>query len=67
VIWFRSGRVPFLSSSVRAVISIVIVGLGVSLVRKAAPKRFGAALSSRPVDNRSAEGLPAKTAGTQTT
>lgn len=49
-IWFRSGRVPFLSSSLRAVISIVIVGLGVSLGREAAPKLFGAALASTLAD-----------------
>jgi H+/Cl- antiporter ClcA len=45
-IWFRSGRVPLLSATFRAVLSIVVVGLGASLGREAAPKQFGAAVAS---------------------
>jgi chloride channel protein, CIC family len=45
-IWFRSGHVPALATSLRAVLSIVIVGLGASLGREAAPKQLGAAIAS---------------------
>ena len=49
-IWFHSGRVPLVSSTLRAVISIVIVGLGTSLGREAAPKQFGPAVASTLAD-----------------
>jgi H+/Cl- antiporter ClcA len=45
-IWLREARLPFLSSVVRAVYSMVIVALGASLGREAAPQRFGAAVAS---------------------
>lgn len=45
-IWFRSGRLPPLSTLVRAVLSIVLVALGASLGREAAPKQAGAVIAS---------------------
>jgi chloride channel protein, CIC family len=49
-IWLRSGRVPLLTSVARGVLSIVIVGMGVSLGREAAPQLVGAASASRLSD-----------------
>jgi chloride channel protein, CIC family len=46
-IWLRSGKVPFFSSLARGVLSIVTVGMGVSLGREAAPQLAGAAVGSR--------------------
>ncbi len=46
-IWLRSGRLDFFRSLVRGLISIVTVGMGVSLGREAAPQLFGAATASR--------------------
>jgi H+/Cl- antiporter ClcA len=50
-IWFRAGRLPWIRTLGSAVLSIVIVGMGVSLGREGAPKQTGAvladALSSR--------------------
>ncbi len=45
-IWLRDARLPLLASLARAVHSIVIVGLGASLGREAAPQQTGAALAS---------------------
>src|ERR1035438_594330 len=41
-IWLREGRLPLPASLARAVHSIVIVGLGASLGREAAPQQTGA-------------------------
>ena len=46
-IWLRSGRLDLPGSIARAVQSIVIVGMGVSLGREAAPQLVGAATGSR--------------------
>ncbi|MGH6878253.1 MAG: chloride channel protein, partial [Rhizomicrobium sp.] len=40
-IWFHAGRLPPLSTIARAILSIVIVGMGASLGREAAPKQVG--------------------------
>jgi chloride channel protein, CIC family len=45
-IWLRGARLPLLPSLARAVESIVIVALGASLGREAAPQQTGAALAS---------------------
>jgi H+/Cl- antiporter ClcA len=45
-IWLRGARLPLLPSLARAVQSIVIVALGASLGREAAPQQTGAALAS---------------------
>jgi CIC family chloride channel protein len=45
-IWLRAGRVPLVPSVVRAVQAIVLVGLGASLGREAAPQQVGAGLAS---------------------
>ena len=45
-IWLREARLPLLASLARAVHSIVIVGLGASLGREAAPQQAGAAVAS---------------------
>lgn len=45
-LWLRGGRLPLLSSFARAVHSIVIVALGASLGREAAPQQAGAATAS---------------------
>lgn len=46
-IWQRSGRLDFGRSIGRGVLSIVTVGMGVSLGREGAPQVVGAALASR--------------------
>lgn len=46
-IWLKSGRLPLFSSLARGVLSIVTVGMGVSLGREAAPQLAGAAFGSR--------------------
>jgi CIC family chloride channel protein len=45
-LWLRGARVPFWASVARAVQSIVIVALGASLGREAAPQQTGAAVAS---------------------
>lgn len=45
-IWFAAGRLAPVRTSVRAVLSIVIVGMGASLGREAAPKQAGALAAS---------------------
>ena len=46
-LWQRSGRLDFPRAVARGLISIVTVGMGVSLGREAAPQLFGAATASR--------------------
>lgn len=41
-IWFHAGRMPPIATIARAILSIVIVGMGASVGREAAPKQFGA-------------------------
>jgi H+/Cl- antiporter ClcA len=45
-IWFGSGNLEPFRTSVRALLSIVIVGMGASLGREAAPKQAGALIAS---------------------
>ena len=45
-IWFYAGRVPVLRTAGSALISILIVGMGVSLGREGAPKQIGAVLAN---------------------
>jgi chloride channel protein, CIC family len=45
-IWLRGAQLPLLASLARAIQSIVIVALGASLGREAAPQQAGAALAS---------------------
>lgn len=45
-LWLRSGRLTFLPSLARALLSIVTVGMGVSLGREAGPQLVGAATGS---------------------
>ena len=49
-LWLRAGRMRILAAFARAVDSIVIVGLGASLGREAAPQQVGAAVASRLSD-----------------
>ena len=49
-LWLRSGRLSFLPSVARALLSIVTIGMGVSLGREAAPQLVGAATASRLAD-----------------
>ena len=46
-LWLRQGRLAFIPSVARGVLSIVTVGLGVSLGREAAPQLAGAATASK--------------------
>jgi H+/Cl- antiporter ClcA len=46
-IWFYSGRVPTLSTLAQALLSIVTVGMGVSLGRESPIKQAGGTLASR--------------------
>jgi CIC family chloride channel protein len=46
-LWLAGGRLAFWRSQARAVLSIVIVGMGASLGREAAPQLVGAAAASR--------------------
>jgi len=46
-LWLGGGRVAFWRSQARGVLSIVIVGMGASLGREAAPQLTGAAVASR--------------------
>ncbi len=45
-VWFRYGHLPLLQAIERAVLSIIIVGMGASLGREAAPKMTGAAIGN---------------------
>lgn len=49
-LWLRGGRLSLLPSIARGALSIVTVGMGVSLGREAAPQLTGAALASRLSD-----------------
>ena len=49
-LWLRSGRLALVPSLARAVLSIVTVGMGVSLGREAAPQLAGGAFASRISD-----------------
>ena len=49
-IWFHSGRLPLARTFANAILSIVIVGLGASLGREAAPKEVAAAIASSLAD-----------------
>ncbi len=55
-LWLRAGRMRLLAAFARALDSIVIVGLGASLGREAAPQQLGASVASRLSDW---AGLPA--------
>jgi CIC family chloride channel protein len=46
-LWFRSGRMPTLSTFVQAVHSIVTIGMGTSLGRESPIKQAGGAIASR--------------------
>ncbi len=49
-IWKRSGQLDFFRSLARGLLSIVIIGMGVSLGREAAPQLAGASFGSRVSD-----------------
>lgn len=49
-LWLRRGRLALIPSLARGALSIVVVGLGVSLGREAAPQLAGAAAGSRLSD-----------------
>ena len=49
-LWLHGARLSFLPSVVRSVLSMVTVGLGVSLGREGAPQLIGAATASRLAD-----------------
>jgi CIC family chloride channel protein len=49
-LWLHEGRMSFVPSLARGVLSIVTVGMGVSLGREAAPQLAGAATASRFAD-----------------
>jgi H+/Cl- antiporter ClcA len=49
-LWLRRGRLVFIPSVARGILSIVTVGMGVSLGREAAPQLVGAATASRLAD-----------------
>jgi H+/Cl- antiporter ClcA len=45
-IWFRAGRLPGVLTVGSALLSVIIVGMGVSLGREGAPKQLGAVLAN---------------------
>ena len=45
-IWFKAGRMPTLRTVGSAVLSVVVVGMGVSLGREGAPKQVGAVVAN---------------------
>ncbi len=45
-IWFHAGRMPALRTLGSAVLSVIIVGMGVSLGREGAPKQAGAVIAN---------------------
>jgi H+/Cl- antiporter ClcA len=45
-IWFNAGRMPALHTLGSALLSVVIVGMGVSLGREGAPKQAGAVIAN---------------------
>jgi H+/Cl- antiporter ClcA len=44
-IWFHAGRLPVLRTTISAVLSVVIVGMGTALGREGAPKQAGAVIA----------------------
>ena len=46
-LWLHGGRMEWIPSVARGLLSIVTVGMGVSLGREAAPQLFGAATASK--------------------
>ncbi|MGA8192261.1 MAG: chloride channel protein [Acetobacteraceae bacterium] len=49
-IWFQAGRLPALRTLGSAVLSVVIVGMGVALGREGAPKQAGAVIANAMSD-----------------
>jgi H+/Cl- antiporter ClcA len=49
-IWFHAGRLPALRTLASAVLSVVIVGMGVALGREGAPKQAGAVIANSMSD-----------------
>lgn len=49
-IWFHAGRLPYLRTLGSAVLSVIIVGMGVSLGREGAPKQAGAVFGNLAAD-----------------
>ena len=49
-IWFHAGRLPALRTLGSAVLSVVVVGMGVSLGREGAPKQAGAVIANAASD-----------------
>ena len=45
-IWFHAGRLPLLRTLGSAILSVIIVGMGVSLGREGAPKQVGAVFAN---------------------
>ena len=45
-IWFHAGRLPTLRTLGSALLSVLIVGMGVSLGREGAPKQAGAVIAN---------------------
>jgi H+/Cl- antiporter ClcA len=45
-IWFHAGRLPYLRTLGSALLSVIIVGMGVSLGREGAPKQVGAVFAN---------------------
>ncbi|HEV2134194.1 MAG TPA: chloride channel protein [Terracidiphilus sp.] len=45
-VWFRGGKMPFWTTVIKGLLSIVMVGMGVSLGREGALKQTGAAIAS---------------------
>jgi len=45
-IWFQAGRLPVLRTTISAVLSVVIVGMGTALGREGAPKQAGAVIAN---------------------
>jgi H+/Cl- antiporter ClcA len=49
-IWFAAGRLPKIRTLGSALLSVVLVGMGVSLGREGAPKQFGAVIADAVSD-----------------
>jgi H+/Cl- antiporter ClcA len=45
-IWFKAGRLPALRTIGSAILSVILVGMGVSLGREGAPKQLGAVIAN---------------------
>ncbi len=59
-LWFHSGRMPLLRAATRSMLSVIIVGLGASLGREAAPKMAGGAIANLLADYASVPSLERK-------